>query len=472
MTEKLSAEFHKDRVEALCRRCPDGLIVLRGELDWSRKREIRALDPSYSESNFKQERHLYYLTGIEVPNSFVIIDPKTQEVLLYTDWTVERDLERVKSFGVVGEIRPPAAFLRDARDRGQAYGALYALYHPFPEAGRFAADTGAQPGALAGVFPPGMGEPVGEDMQFTQKLSALFPAHRIKNLYPAVRDMQRIKSSEEIRLLRKANEAVTAGVLEGIKSIRPGIHDRDVTAVIEYTMSRRGATRPVFAPNLMSGPNSVTMLSELFSDYGHRDRQLAAGDGIIIDIGTEVDYYLCSAVRTVPVAGRFTADQQRIYELYLDCYRRTLQGIRPGVSQRDLINLCAGAMEEALPSLRETYLRQTAEGFIRLNTTARSMLGHYVDMNVFGAGAQGDEPLEPGMIFILEPLLFCREKQFGVVIGDTVLVTEEGCEIWSGDLPYDIAEIERIMAEPSIFEELEAETARRNARVGTLPNAT
>ncbi len=76
------------------------------------------------------------------------------------------------------------------------------------------------------------------------------------------------------------------------------------------------------------------------------------------------------------------------------------------------------------------------------------------------------------MIFILEPMLFCREKQFGVVIGDTVLVTEEGCEIWSGDLPYDIAEIERIMAEPSIFEELEAETARRNARVGTLPNAT
>ena len=89
MPEKLSAEFHMNRLEELYRRCPDGLILLRGEQDWFRKRELRQFDSSYSDQDFKQERNLYYLTGIEVPNSFVLIDPRKREVRLYTDWKGE-----------------------------------------------------------------------------------------------------------------------------------------------------------------------------------------------------------------------------------------------------------------------------------------------------------------------------------------------------------------------------------------------
>ncbi len=72
--EKLSPAFHKERLEEIYRRCPDGLILLLGEVDWYRKRELRAFDSSYADFNFKQERNLFYLTGIEVPNSFVLID--------------------------------------------------------------------------------------------------------------------------------------------------------------------------------------------------------------------------------------------------------------------------------------------------------------------------------------------------------------------------------------------------------------
>src|SRR5262245_39401768 len=90
---KLSPEFHRHRLGELCERCSDGLIVLRGEYDWFRKRELRAFDPSYRDTDFKQEKNLYYLTGLEIPNSFVLIDPREKEVRVYTDWQERRELE-------------------------------------------------------------------------------------------------------------------------------------------------------------------------------------------------------------------------------------------------------------------------------------------------------------------------------------------------------------------------------------------
>src|SRR6266849_5048969 len=134
--EKLSPAFHKNRLEELYRRCPDGLILLRGEVSWYRKREMRAFDASYADYNFKQEKNLYYLTGIEVPDAFVLIDPKKKQVRLYTDWKGARELEEVQKLDYVSGLYPTEQFLHDVPLRSSDYTALYALYVPFLEAGK------------------------------------------------------------------------------------------------------------------------------------------------------------------------------------------------------------------------------------------------------------------------------------------------------------------------------------------------
>src|SRR5262249_4972051 len=65
MPQKASPELHRNRLEELYRRCPDGLVLLRGEADWFRKREWHQFGSTYMGPNFKQERDLYYLAGIE-----------------------------------------------------------------------------------------------------------------------------------------------------------------------------------------------------------------------------------------------------------------------------------------------------------------------------------------------------------------------------------------------------------------------
>jgi len=71
-------------------------------------------------------------------------------------------------------------------------------------------------------------------------------------------------------------------------------------------------------------------------------------------------------------------------------------------------------------------------------------MGHYLDMNVIGAGAAPDEPLQPGMVFAIEPLLFCNANQFAVFIEDNVLVTDTGYEVLSAGLPYTADEVETV----------------------------
>ena len=185
--ERLSPEFHRNRLDELYRRCPDGLILLRGEISWYRKREIRAFDSTYADFNFKQERNLYYLTGIEVPDSFVLIDPKKKEVRIYSDWKGERELKELKKLDYVTGPFSVAQFLHDVFLRSSDYSILYVLYEPFLQAGTLYGKTGA----LAGVFPPGFGEPVTEETQFARKLAEIFPGERVVSLYPILLEMQK-----------------------------------------------------------------------------------------------------------------------------------------------------------------------------------------------------------------------------------------------------------------------------------------
>lgn len=445
--EKLSNAFHQDRLAELYRRCPDGLILLRGELSWYRKREMRALDPTYSDYNFKQERNLYYLTGIEVPDSFVLIDPKKKEVRLYTDWKGARELEQVKKLDFVTGPYPPEAFLHDVLMRSGDYTSLYALYTPFLEAGNLYGKTGA----LTGVFPPGLGEPVSEEAQFARRLAETFSNLRVKSLFLILQDMQKIKQEEEIHLLRRANEIAALGVVEGIRAIRPGLYDHDISAVLQYVFAREGSVNATFAMNVMSGPNAFLDLLPLWSDYDHLDRQMKAGEAVFLDVGAEMGYYVSDIGRTAPVSGKFTAEQKKLYDIYLPCFLKTERSVRPGVTQHDLEKICAACAREQLPGLHDAALREAVESFVR-DVESHSTLGHYQDLNVMGAGAGNDEPLQAGMVFAIEPVLYAKSLNFAVFIEDVILVTPTGYDVLSKGMPYTTDEIEKLMAQKSIIE--------------------
>jgi Xaa-Pro aminopeptidase len=438
--EKLSPDFHRGRLQELYNRCNDGLVLLRGEPSWFRKRELQVFDPTYADFNFKQERNLYYLTGIEVPDSFVLIDPRAKEVRLYTDWKGERELQEVKKLGYVSGPFPANAFLHDVLLRSASFSLLYALFEPFPEAATLYGKTGA----LSGVFPPGMGEPVTQNTQFARKLAEIFPSHRIKSVAPILLEMQKTKQPEELRLLRVANEIAARGVVEGIKAVRAGLYDHEVAAVIEYEFLREGSIGPTFAMNIMSGPHMFMNLLPLWSDYDHLDRQLQPGEGVFLDVGAEIAYYVSDIGRTAPVSGKFTPVQRAMYDNYLPCFLQAERAVRPGVTQHDLVKVCAACARKQSLAANSPALKRALEDWAGELET-HSTLGHYQDLNVLGAGAADDEPLQPGMVFAIEPILYSKELNFAVFLEDVIVTTPAGYDVLSKGMPYTADEVEALM---------------------------
>jgi Xaa-Pro aminopeptidase len=58
--------------------------------------------------------------------------------------------------------------------------------------------------------------------------------------------------------------------------------------------------------------------------------------------------------------------------------------------------------------------------------------------------------LEPGQIFTIEPAMLLPDEHLGIRLEDVLLVTDTGIENLSADVPVEIADIERVMAEPGL----------------------
>jgi Xaa-Pro aminopeptidase len=116
-----------------------------------------------------------------------------------------------------------------------------------------------------------------------------------------------------------------------------------------------------------------------------------------------------------------------------------------------LLKICTACARDESSKAQEPYLRSALEDFIR-ELENHSSLGHYQDMNVIGAGPLDDEPLQPGMVFAIEPVLYSKQQNFAVFLEDVVLVTHPGYDVLSKGMPYTVEEVESVMRQKSVIE--------------------
>ncbi len=159
------------------------------------------------------------------------------------------------------------------------------------------------------------------------------------------------------------------------------------------------------------------------------------GELIVIDIGAEYSYYSADVTRTIPVSGRFTPRQRRVYELVLGAQRAAIEAVRPGVTVREL------------EGVARSWLRERSGGACGLSSCDAYFihgLSHWLGMDVHDVGSYAT-PLAPGMVLTIEPGIYLPDEGLGVRIEDDVLVTEDGYEVLSRAAPTDPDEIEALM---------------------------
>lgn len=267
-------------------------------------------------------------------------------------------------------------------------------------------------------------------------------------------DMRLYKSSQEIKAMRKAAKISAQAHIRAMQSCKPGLYEYQLEAELLHTFMQQGARFPAY-PSIVGGGANGCILH-----YIENQSSLNDGDLLLIDAGAEYDYYAADISRTFPVNGRYSKAQRTLYEIVLEAQYAAIEQVKPGNHWNDPHEAAVKVLTQGLKdvgilkgSLNKLLEDQAYKPYYMHRT------GHWLGMDVHDVGDYKVDTewrvLEPGMTLTIEPGLYISARHSevakkwhntGIRIEDDVLVTKEGCEVLTRDVPKDPDEIEALMA--------------------------
>jgi Xaa-Pro aminopeptidase len=403
-------EVLESRRRALLESLGSGVALVRS----ASTKDIESAYPQASD--FRQNNDFLYLTGLETPDSWLLLASRpeggTARILFVPEpdpdrarWTGERPgAEEASRISGVRDVRHTAEFEEMARS------------------GQLAALAGDDPLHL-----PLNGDAL--DDPLVEELAAGSSAP-VRDVEPLLAQLRLVKGDFEVEMLREAVSVTDRAIGAALRAARPGMWEYEIEAAVEDVFHRSGAERVGFPSIVGSGPNSVVL------HYDDSRRKTEEGDLVVMDVGAEYSYYTADVTRTFPVSGEFTDRQRAIYDLVLGAQRAALAAVEPGATMADV--------ERAARS----YMRERS-GDLCGDTTCDEHfghgVGHWLGMDVHDVGSYST-PFRPGMVLTVEPGVYLPEEDLGVRIEDDVLVTEDGREVLSS-APRTVEEVEAAKAE-------------------------
>ncbi|MFC4601926.1 M24 family metallopeptidase [Cohnella hongkongensis] len=272
--------------------------------------------------------------------------------------------------------------------------------------------------------------------QLYLKLGDVIPGARIADASAILRQVRSVKSEYEIGRISTAAEAVAAALEEGLASLKPGMTELELMAVIEHGTRSRGhiglmrmrgynqeimtgivsAGEAAAEPSYFDGPAGGRGLSPA-SPKSVSLRPIGRDEPILLDLGCCIDGYVIDQTRTA-VIGTMEPELEAAYRLSESIIRAAEQLLRPGTTPEQIYI-------RALDMAAEAGLSGHFMGFGKDQV---KFLGHGIGLEIdeWPVLARGfSEPLEPGMTLAVEPKFTFPGR--GVVgIENTYLVTEDG----------------------------------------------
>jgi Xaa-Pro aminopeptidase len=172
------------------------------------------------------------------------------------------------------------------------------------------------------------------------------------------------------------------------------------------------------------------------------------GELILMDFGAAYGGYNADLSRTIPVNGRFTERQKEVYNacLHLHDYAKSL--LKPGISileYTDKVGEEAGKQFVKIGLLSESDLKNEDPDNRAYRKYLYHGISHHLGIDVHDLGTR-TAPIQPGMLFTVEPGIYIEEEGMGIRIENNVWITESGnIDLFEG-IPVTVEEIEAAMA--------------------------
>lgn len=265
--------------------------------------------------------------------------------------------------------------------------------------------------------------------------------------------MRLIKSKNEIDMVQEAINITEKGFIEAIKLSSKFNYEFEIQGIMEKEFRMSGSKRNGYPSIVASGKNACIL------HYIENNQKFEEGSLLLIDAGSEWDYYSADVTRTWPVDGKFTSDQKDIYEIVLEANIKAIEECKIGNTITDPHMV---ALKTLVSGLRHLNILKGSEDEIidkklyfpfYMHSTS-----HWLGIDVHDSGKYRDNKENPtkfeeGMILTIEPGLYFGDmaqtitkkyKNIGIRIEDDILITNSGPKNLTNQIPKSIDNLEKL----------------------------
>lgn len=373
---------------------------------------------------FEANHHFFYLTGLRRENMALVLSRSAAEdkVILFIEEAVP-SMERWTGKCVTSEEAKAISGVDDVRFIDSLTSAM----------GRMMAREQVT-AAYFDCYRNAMTDVDSYNMQKAKAFAAAYPATTLKNAHPILAAMRMIKDEDEIACIREAIDVTGKGLRRILATLTPGQMEYQAQAEFEYAIRYNGAEGTAFSTIAGSGLNGCML------HYETNHCRMEDGKLLMLDLGAKVKGYCADITRTYPVNGKYSPRQKEIYDIVLRANQEVTKAARPGLTLKELNEICKQVLADGLLAIGKI------ESVEEIGTYYMHGVSHHLGMDTHDAIAHDAVPLAPGMVITNEPGLYIDEEEIGVRIEDDLLITEDGCEVLSRDVPRTTGEIEALMA--------------------------
>ena len=382
---------------------------------------------------FQQNSDLYWLSGIMQEDSMVILfpdnpDPKYREVLVLVrpnELKEKWDGKRLRREEATNSSGISTIVWLDTLD---------SLLQPWIHlADNIYLDTNENDRKASLVRT--------RDYRFVDEMKERYPLHNYERAAKLMKELRAIKTPFEIEVVKKAIE-ITGKTFERVmRFVKPGVMEYEVEAEIVHSFLSQRASGQAYGSIIASGDRARIL------HYVSNNQECKDGELLLMDFGALYGGYAADLSRTIPVNGKFTERQKEVYNACLHLHNYCKGILKPGIS---IIDYTEKVGEEATKQflkiglLKEEEVKNEDPDNRAYRKYLYHGISHHLGIDVHDLGTR-TAPIEPGMLFTIEPGIYIEEEGMGIRIENNFWITENGnIDLFEG-IPITVEEIEAAM---------------------------
>jgi Xaa-Pro aminopeptidase len=322
---------------------------------------------------------------------------------------------------------------------------IYTLFSPAEGAGQSRLELRSANTAIQSDYWDGR---TSREENFAELLRKRFPQAEVKDFTPILDSLRAVKSTREIALIRRASQLAGLGIIEAIKSTKPGLSEYQLDAAARYVFQVNGARLEGYRPIAAAGTANIWNMH-----YYRNNSELKHGDLVLLDYAPDYAYYVSDVTRMWPVNGKFSPWQRELLQFVLEYRNAIMKRIRPGVEVRQVMAEAREAMEPVFERTKfsKPIYEQAARDLVQ---RGGGVFSHAVGMAVHDDGPYAFGPLRPGHVFSIDPQLRVRQENLYIRYEDVVVVTDTGVENFTDFLPSELADIEKLVGTGGVVQKV------------------